>query len=692
MNIYEFESGWRMGKSISIKHQLMSVLAVVVIGFLSIGLAYQAALKVDDSAFAEAQTLNEVGTLVDRIRMGMLEAQYAGSQFLLTNRLQAVEQNRQVIARVTQDMTRLSQQVTAETAQQLLQRMRQSVQNYQRGFERMVELKQTYGLDADSGQLGELHKAARAMEDVIKQYGGSAQELLTSMLIMRRNEKDYIAYRDEDSLSRMPSERMRFEMFLEGGLLLQEDKDAIAPRLNDYHDAFSRLVELIQRIAVENAALGKSMQELEPVLAELQEHKDQLLAQGQTRVQTERVQIGQAFIGVIVLVGLLASLLLLVVTRAVLRPLGGEPDAIATLVRQVAEGDLSVELSHTGRERSIYAAMRDMIDQLRDIVQQVSQTILQVSASAEQLVQESTGLSQRTEAQAQALEETAASMEQLTSTIANSAEHAAQAERLADEARTQAEQGGKVIQGAMTSMTMISTGSQRITAIIGVIDEIAFQTNLLALNAGVEAARAGEQGRGFAVVALEVRRLAQRSKDAAQEIKTLIANNAAQVTEGGQRVEQSSQVLQAIILKTRKVTEIVAEMAVATREQACGVEQVNQAIQQMDQVTQQNAQLAVDTATASRSMSGQALGLQRLMNFFKLATIRNGMFEDTDPEDVLAAPSPTLESSRAMLKRQASKGPLLAEQTLLKEKQIYRAPDVQRPVRYLDPTSALGAM
>ncbi|MCB1777503.1 MAG: hypothetical protein KDI50_08700, partial [Candidatus Competibacteraceae bacterium] len=584
-----------MVNPISIKHKLIGVLAVVVIGFISIGLAYQAILKVDDAAFTEAQALNEVGTLADRVRMGMLEAQHAGSEFLLTSRMEDVEQNRQAITRVIQDVAQLSQRVLDETGQQLIQRIRQSVQNYQAGFERMVKLKQTYGLDASSGQLGALHKAARAMEDVIKQYGGSAQELLTSMLLMRRNEKDYIAYRDKDGLSRMPSERMRFEMFLEGGMLLQEDKDAITPRLNDYHETFARLVDIIQRIDVENIYLEQAMQNLEPVLAELQQRKDQLLEQGQLQVQAERERIGQIFIGVIAVVGVLASLLLLLTTHSVLRPLGGEPMVISALVEQIAEGDLNVELTQTGKERGIYAAVQGMIDRWQGIIEQVNQTALQVSVSAEQLVQDSTGLSQRTEAQAAALEETAASMEQLTSTIANNAEHATQAECLANEARRRAEKGGKVMQEAVTSMTAISASSQRIASIIGVIDEIAFQTNLLALNAGVEAARAGEQGRGFAVVALEVRRLAQRSKEAAQEIKTLIADSAARIAEGSQRVEQAGQDLQEIILETRKATSIVAEMAVATREQACGVEQVNQALQQMDQVTQQNARLAQNT-------------------------------------------------------------------------------------------------
>ncbi len=167
-------------------------------------------------------------------------------------------------------------------------------------------------------------------------------------------------------------------------------------------------------------------------------------------------------------------------------------------------------------------------------------------------------------------------------------------------------------------MNAIHHSSRQIADIIGVIDEIAFQTNLLALNAAVEAARAGEQGRGFAVVAGEVRKLAQRSADAAKEIKALITDSVAKVEDGGQLVERSGQTLKDIVIAIKKVSDIVAEMAAAAREQASGIEQVNKAILQMDQVTQQNAALVEQTAAASHSMGDQASELQRLMSFFKL--------------------------------------------------------------------------
>lgn len=290
------------------------------------------------------------------------------------------------------------------------------------------------------------------------------------------------------------------------------------------------------------------------------------------------------------------------------------------VARNIAAGELDRAIVITGRDEvgQLLGALETTQHKLKSIVTEISTATDTVSSAAGEVAQGSADLAQRTEEQASALEETASSMEELTGTVKQSAENAGQANRLAAAARTQAEQGGQVVDQAVTAMNAIHHSSRKIADIIGVIDEIAFQTNLLALNAAVEAARAGEQGRGFAVVAGEVRKLAQRSADAAKEIKGLIGDSVAKVADGGKLVERSGQTLKEIVVSIKKVSDIVAEMAAATREQASGIEQVNRAILQMDQMTQQTAALVEQTAAASQSMGEQARELQELMGFFKL--------------------------------------------------------------------------
>ncbi|HRD49608.1 MAG TPA: methyl-accepting chemotaxis protein [Candidatus Contendobacter sp.] len=288
---------------------------------------------------------------------------------------------------------------------------------------------------------------------------------------------------------------------------------------------------------------------------------------------------------------------------------------------RLANGDLTAEIAVQRRDEigEMLMSMNTISINLRRIVGQAQTAAETVGATATEIAQGSADLAQRTEQQASALEETASSMEQLTSTVKQSADNASQANQLASAARRQAEQGGHVVDQAIAAMGAINASSRRIADIIGVSDEIAFQTNLLALNAAVEAARAGEQGRGFAVVATEVRKLAQRSADAAKEIKGLITDSVSKVEDGGRLVKQSGQTLGEIVTAVKKVSDIVAEMASAAREQASGIEQVNKAILQMDQTTQQNAALVEQTAAASQAMNEQATQLKGLMGFFKIA-------------------------------------------------------------------------
>ncbi|MDG5977967.1 methyl-accepting chemotaxis sensory transducer with Cache sensor [Hydrogenophaga taeniospiralis CCUG 15921] len=315
----------------------------------------------------------------------------------------------------------------------------------------------------------------------------------------------------------------------------------------------------------------------------------------------------------------------LLISRSIVRQLGGEPALASAITERIAQGDLSVNVPiRAGDTHSLMHSLRSMRDNMADIVSRVRQGSESVAMASTEIAQGNHDLSGRTESQASALEQTAASMEELGSTVRQNADNARQANSLAQSASSVAVQGGEVVGQVVDNMKAIHTSSQKISDIISVIDGIAFQTNILALNAAVEAARAGEQGRGFAVVAGEVRLLAGRSAEAAKEIKTLIANSVDHVEQGSALVDRARSTMQDVVQSIRQVTDIVAEISAASTEQSSAVGQVSDAVTQMDQNTQQNAAMVEQIASAASSLKSQAGDLVQTVAAFRFAP-RHGL-------------------------------------------------------------------
>ena len=287
---------------------------------------------------------------------------------------------------------------------------------------------------------------------------------------------------------------------------------------------------------------------------------------------------------------------------------------------RLAQGDLTARIDAAMDPR--YQRVKDDFNaamaSLRDTVQGIVQRSLGMQAGCDEISSAADDLSRRTEQQAASLEETAAALDEITATVVRSAEGANRASQAASSARIDADRSGQVVEQAVAAMGEIEKSSSQISQIIGVIDEIAFQTNLLALNAGVEAARAGEAGRGFAVVAQEVRALAQRSADAAKEIKTLIANSTAQVDRGVKLVGETGDSLHGIVSKVGEIDALISEIARSSQEQATGLNQVNAAVNQMDQVTQQNAAMVEETTAAAANLKTEAHDLTDMMARFEV--------------------------------------------------------------------------
>jgi methyl-accepting chemotaxis protein len=316
------------------------------------------------------------------------------------------------------------------------------------------------------------------------------------------------------------------------------------------------------------------------------------------------------------------------------------------IARQVAEGDLTVEVDVTTKDETgqLLEALKQMNASLAGIVGEVRAGTDTIATASAQISSGNLDLSSRTEQQAGSLEETASSMEELTSTVKQNADNARQANQLAASASEVAVKGGEVVSEVIHTMGAINESAKKIVDIIAVIDGIAFQTNILALNAAVEAARAGEQGRGFAVVATEVRNLAQRSATAAKEIKTLIDNSVEKVELGSRLVGQAGSTMDDVVSSVRRVSDIIGEIASASEEQRSGIEQVNQAISQMDEVTQQNAALVEEAAAASASMQDQADKLSQVVSVFKLSarTATAPVRQAAPARTTRTAPAPSL--------------------------------------------------
>ena len=306
--------------------------------------------------------------------------------------------------------------------------------------------------------------------------------------------------------------------------------------------------------------------------------------------------------------------------RLIAAPLGQSVEVLES----VAGGDLTRSLDVQTKDEvgRMANALNTAVEGMRDALTEVRGSADSLASSSQQLASSSEELASGAQEQAAGLEETSASLQELTASVKQNADSAKQANQLASAARDTAEKGGQVVSSAVSAMAEINTSSKKIADIITAIDEIAFQTNLLALNAAVEAARAGEQGRGFAVVAAEVRSLAQRSATAAKEIKTLIQDSVRKVEAGSQMVNKSGEVLLEIVSSVKRVTDIVGEIAAASREQSAGVDQISKAMAQMDQVTQQNASQTEELSATAQVLSSGAEQLQALVARFRLENDR----------------------------------------------------------------------
>jgi methyl-accepting chemotaxis protein len=425
-----------------------------------------------------------------------------------------------------------------------------------------------------------------------------------------------------DALQQKLAEKFALEASTEEKALLAQVKDAQGVAM----PAIAKASELyLANNAME--ATRVMVKEIRPAQKKWLEALDQLGAMEDKQNTQAQVDAEAAFVSarsfMLILLALAVGLgvaAAYVITRGLLKQLGGEPGYTARIAGSIAEGDLSIAINTKTSDRgSLLVEMKQMRNSLVDIVSQVRRGTQTITTASREIGAGNVDLSARTELQASSLEKTASAMEELTSTVKQNADNAREANQLAAAASNVARKGGEVVSQVVGTMGEINSSAGKIADIIGVIDGIAFQTNILALNAAVEAARAGEQGRGFAVVASEVRNLAQRSAAAAKEIKTLIGDSVEKISRGSKLVGQAGVTMEEVVDSVKRVTDIMSDIAAASAEQSAGIEQVNLSIIEMDGMTQQNAALVEQAAAAFQSLQDQAGELQRVVSIFKLA-------------------------------------------------------------------------
>jgi methyl-accepting chemotaxis protein len=405
------------------------------------------------------------------------------------------------------------------------------------------------------------------------------------------------------------------------GLTLQAKIGEIRARYLSARDALSKAAEGGSSIAAA-IAKGQATNDFNAVCEQYLAEGDKLVAYEQKRAEADGAAIVAA-VTATTLVSLVCAAISVVCSIALglllTRSIVGPVQAAQKAADRIAAGDLtgSCHVVGTDEAAQLTSSLGKMQDSLARIVCEIRSSTEQIQVASTQVASGNQDLSTRTEQTAGSLQQAASSMDELTSTLRHSADAATQAHGLASSASAIATRGGNVVSQVVTTMNEINASSKKISDIIGVIDGIAFQTNILALNAAVEAARAGEQGRGFAVVAGEVRSLAQRSAEAAKEIKTLIGASVDKVESGARLVQDAGSTMQEIVSAVRRVSDVLGEITTAAGEQAGGIQLVNDAVNNVDQMTQQNAALVEESAAAAESMRDQAGKLAKTVEQFR---------------------------------------------------------------------------
>ena len=637
--------------NLTIKQKLFGLAGIVILAFAVFAMVYAYAAGLRTEAAAEAERNTNIQLAEAGAKMAIQEARRNEKDFLLSKEIRYVDEHAYTMAGLYYLLKDMQGNIKSDEGLEAIRQLTDLSHKYEEGFQLMVDAQTKVGLNEKVGLLGSLRKSVHDVEDTLKKYKND--KLAVKMLMMRRHEKNYLARGKDKYIASMADRKAEFEVMLAKSNIPTAEQNQITDNMNRYHRDFNALVKGKEAAKAAIVDFMESVHATEPAF----ESVEQLIDQSRASNKAFQAEVINSVIIILVTTMLIGGAIILVTMITIASAISRGLDKAIRVCKEVAEGNLGldIQLKTDDEIGQLLSSLKYMDKNLVRIVNEVQESVVNIGSASGQIAQGNLSLSQRTEEQASSLEETASSMEEMTSTVKQNADSAKHAKQLADENSERAVASAAVVSRTVNAMEDINESSKKIADIIGTIDGIAFQTNLLALNAAVEAARAGEQGRGFAVVAGEVRSLAQRSADAAKEIKGLIQDSEGKVKIGTELVGESGRTLEEIIDNTKKMAGIIDEIAMASNEQANGIGQVNDAVTQMDSMTQENAALVEEAAAASKAMQNQAHSLDELIAFFTIeGQARKVVKKQVNEVAPLATHQPALQTATARSLTQSS--------------------------------------